>query len=415
MNLPSATGGYTEEGTLAGRAATGGSAPMTSESGGLINILIVDDEPRNLTVLETVLDAPRYRLVRAESAEQALLALLADEFAVLILDVRLPGLSGFELAQMIRERKKNSEIPIIFLTAYYNEDQHVIEGYDSGAVDYLHKPINPAILRSKVAVLVELHLKQRQLENANRALLAEVAERRLAQQQLYELNNTLEKRVLERTEAHKRSEEQVRLLMNEVNHRSKNILSVVMAVAQQTVTSSSDEFLVRFSNRIQALAVNHDLLVENQWKSVDASDLVRGQLAHFAELIGRRITIEGPPLRLAALAAQSVGMVVHELSTNAVKYGALSVADGRVEIAWRIDEADTGENFTISWIEKGGPPVAPPTHRGFGTTVITRMTEMSLGGKVELSHASTGLVWRLSCPAEGVLEQAYDPDSQHLI
>ena len=413
MNLPSATSGCAEEGALADRAV---SATPISERGELVNILIVDDEPRNLTVLETVLDSPRYRLVRAESAEQALLALLANEFAVLILDVRLPGLTGFELAQMIRERKKNSEIPIIFLTAYFNEDQHVIEGYDNGAVDYLHKPINPAILRSKVAVLVELYLKQRELENANRALLAEVAERRLAQQQLYELNNTLEQRVLERTEAHKRAEEQVRLLMNEVNHRSKNILSVVMAVAQQTVASSSDEFLVRFSNRIQALAVNHDLLVKNQWKCVDVSDLVRGQLAHFAELIGRRITIEGPALRLAALAAQSVGMVVHELSTNAVKYGALSVADGRVEIVWRIGKDDTGENFIVSWIEKGGPPVARPTHRGFGTTVVTKMTEMSLGGKVELSYTSTGLVWRLSCPANNVLEPTYDlHQTQHLI
>ena len=409
MNLPSTTSGPAEDGALADSATTAGSAPMIADSGGFINILIVDDEPRNLMVLETVLDAPRYRLVRAESAEQALLALLADEFAVLILDVRLPGLTGFELAQMIRERKKNSEIPIIFLTAYYNEDQHVIEGYDRGAVDYLHKPINPAVLRSKDAVLVELYLKQRQLENANRALLAEIAERRLAQKQLYELNNTLEQRVLERTEAHKRAEEQVRLLMNEVNHRSKNILSVVMAVAQQTVASSPSEFLLRFSNRIQALAVNHDLLVGSQWKCVEVSDLVRGQLAHFAGLIGKQIFIEGPPLRLAASAAQSIGMVVHELSTNAVKHGALSVADGYVEISWRIDEDDGGENFTMSWTEKGGPPVAPPNHRGFGTTVITKMTELSVSGKVELSYASTGMIWRLNCPAINVLEPAYDP------
>lgn len=406
MNLPSSTRSYTEERTMADRARSAASDPVSSDSAGIVNILIVDDEPRNLTVLETVLDAPRYRLVRAESAEQALLALLAEEFAVLILDVRLPGLTGFELAQMIRERKKNAEIPIIFLTAYYNEDQHVIEGYDSGAVDYLHKPINPAILKSKVAVLVELHLKQRQLENANRELLAEVAERRLAQKQLYELNNTLEQRVLERTEAHKQAEEQIRLLMNEVNHRSKNILSVVMAIAQQTVASNSDEFLLRFSNRVRALAVNHDLLVENQWKCVDVSDLVCGQLAHFAELIGRRISVEGPPLRLMAMAAQSIGMVVHELSTNAVKHGALSTAEGRVEIAWRIDESDAGDGFTMSWIEKGGPPVAPPGHRGFGTTVITKMTEMSLGGKVELHYAPGGLVWRLNCPAKNVLEPA---------
>lgn len=404
MNLPSAMNSYPERGAPAILIDVAGAAPTISEDSGPINILIVDDEPRNLTVLETVLDAPRYRLVRAETAEQALLALLADEFAVLILDVRLPGLTGFELAQMIRERKKNSEIPIIFLTAYYNEDQHVIEGYDRGAVDYLHKPVNPAILRSKVAVLVELHLKQRQLESANRTLLAEIAERRLAQKQLYELNNTLEQRVLERTEAHKQAEEQVRLLMNEVNHRSKNILTVVMAVAQQTVSSSPEEFLLRFSNRIQALAVNHDLLVQNQWKSVDASDLVRGQLAHFAELVGQRISIDGPAVRLAALAAQSVGMVVHELSTNAIKHGALSVKDGSVQIVWQIDDDGTSQNFSMSWIEKDGPPVTRPTNRGFGTTVVKRMTEMSLNGNVELSYAPTGLIWRLSCPVKNILE-----------
>ena len=109
-----------------------------------INILIVDDEPKNLTVLETVLDDPGYRLVRAESADQALLALVAEEFALLILDIRMPGMTGFELAQMIKERKKTARVPIIFLTAYYNEDQHVLEGYGTGAVDYLHKPVNPA-------------------------------------------------------------------------------------------------------------------------------------------------------------------------------------------------------------------------------------------------------------------------------
>jgi DNA-binding response OmpR family regulator len=140
-----------------------------------VDVLIVDDEPKNLTVLETVLDSPRYRVIRAESADMALLALLKHDFAVLILDVQMPGITGFELAQMIKERKKTAEVPIIFLTAYYNEDQHVIEGYDSGAVDYLLKPINPSILRSKVSVLAELFLKQRQLEEANRALSTEVA------------------------------------------------------------------------------------------------------------------------------------------------------------------------------------------------------------------------------------------------
>ena len=166
---------------------------------GPINILIVDDEPKNLTVLETVLNNPAYRLIKAESADQALLALLVDQFAVLILDIRMPGVTGIELARMIKERKKTAQIPIIFLTAYYNEDQHVLEGYGAGAVDYLHKPVNPDILRSKVAVFAELYRMQREINASNHALLAEVTERRQAQAQLRELNDTLEQRVMERT------------------------------------------------------------------------------------------------------------------------------------------------------------------------------------------------------------------------
>lgn len=370
-----------------------------------VNILIVDDEPKNLTVLESVLDAPRYRLIRAESADKALLALLKHDFAVLILDVQMPGVTGFELAQMIKERKKTSEVPIIFLTAYYNEDAHVVEGYDSGAVDYLMKPINPAILRSKVAVLVELYVKQRQLEDANRALSAEVAERRLIQQQLSELNDTLEQRVVERTEAHRQAEEQVRLLMTEVNHRSKNILSVVMAVAQQTAASTPQEFVKRFSNRVQALAVNHDILVKSQWRNIEVAELVRGQLAHFGDLIGLRILLDGPPLRLSSGAAQSIGMAIHELSTNTVKYGALAKEGGSIEITWQVDDSGAESIFSIRWIEQGGPAVVAPTHRGFGTTVITRMIEMGLDGETDLDYSPSGLRWKLSCPLKNVLEE----------
>lgn len=374
----------------------------------LVNILIVDDEPKNLTVLETVLTDPRYRLVRAESAEQALLALLAEEFAVLILDVQMPVTTGFELAQMVRERRKTSEVPIIFLTAYFNEDQHVIEGYDSGAVDYLHKPINPAILRSKVSVLVELHIKQRQLEKANRKLSAEVAERRLVQQQLHELNETLEQRVAERTEAHLLAEQQIRLLMNEVNHRSKNLLSVVMAVAQKTVASSPHEFMLRFSNRVQALALNHDLLVKNQWQRINVTDLVRGQLAHFGDLMDKRVTIYGPDHLFSARAAQAVGMAIHELSTNALKHGALSGEIGRIEVVWQIDGPGPKGRFNLSWMERDGPRVAPPNRRGFGTTVITKMVEMTVGGQAVVDFAETGLVWRMSCLIESLGEAASD-------
>ena len=153
-----------------------------------VNILLVDDEKRNLDVLEAVLQDPDYRLVRATSAEEALKALISSDFAVLVLDIRMPGTSGIELAQMIKQRKKTQHLPIIFLTAYYQEDEHVMQGYSAGAVDYLSKPCNPAILRSKVAVFVDLFLK-------NRALEAEIAERRQGEQRIRELNEQLAQRV----------------------------------------------------------------------------------------------------------------------------------------------------------------------------------------------------------------------------
>src|SRR4051812_585401 len=164
-----------------------------------VNILLVDDEPKNLTVLETILADAAYRLVRANSADEALLALMTEEFGLIILDIYMPEMSGFELAQMIKQRKKTASIPIIFLTAYYGEEQHVLEGYATGAVDYLQKPINSAILRSKVAVFTELYQKTREIETSNRALQAEVAERQKVQQQILELNAELEDRVDERT------------------------------------------------------------------------------------------------------------------------------------------------------------------------------------------------------------------------
>jgi PAS domain S-box-containing protein len=164
-----------------------------------INILLVDDEPRNLTVLETVLNEPDYRLVRAESADEALLALVREEFALIILDIQMPEMTGFELAQMVKQRKKTAGVPIIFLTAYYSDFEHVLEGYGSGAVDYLHKPVNATILRSKVAVFAMLYRTARQTESTNNALVAQIAERRHVEEQLLQLNNELESRVEQRT------------------------------------------------------------------------------------------------------------------------------------------------------------------------------------------------------------------------
>jgi PAS domain S-box-containing protein len=193
----------------------------------------------------------------------------------------------------------------------------------------------------------------------------------------------------------KEREENEHLLMREVNHRAKNMLSVVDAIAHQTAARNAEGFVERFSERIQALSANQDLLVRNEWKGVDIADLVRAQLAHFADLIGSRIAVHGPKLNLKAAFAQAVGLALHELATNAGKYGALSTDTGRVDICWATD----GDTFIMSWVERDGPPVAAPKRRGFGTLVMQTMTERSLTGKVELLYPPSGVIWRLTCPA----------------
>jgi two-component sensor histidine kinase/PAS domain-containing protein len=167
----------------------------------------------------------------------------------------------------------------------------------------------------------------------------------------------------------KEREEKEHLLMREINHRAKNMLSVVDSIAHQTATRSPEDFVERFSERIQALSANQDLLVRNEWNGVEVEDLVRAQLAPFADLIGSRVAVHGPKLRLKAASAQAIGLALHELSTNAGKYGALSTGVGRVDVRWGTD----GDTFTMSWTERNGPPVSAPKRRGFGTIVVEAM------------------------------------------
>ncbi|EDY20754.1 multi-sensor hybrid histidine kinase [Chthoniobacter flavus Ellin428] len=148
----------------------------------LISILLVDDDPKNLMVLETILNSPEYRLVNASTADEALLALMNEEFAAIVLDVQMPDMSGLDLARLIKQRKKTQHVPILFLTAYYQEDEHVVLGYGAGAVDYITKPVNPAVLRSKIGVFIDLFRKTTALAEVNRAMEAEMAERQQAEE-----------------------------------------------------------------------------------------------------------------------------------------------------------------------------------------------------------------------------------------
>jgi two-component sensor histidine kinase len=188
--------------------------------------------------------------------------------------------------------------------------------------------------------------------------------------------------------------------MREVNHRAKNMLSLVQVIARQTKGREPEDFIGCFTQRIQALAANQDLLIRNEWKGVDVEELVRAQLAHFADIVGSRIVVHGQKLHLNAAAAQAIGLALHELATNAGKYGALSVDAGRVDVGWQLD----GDIFAMNWTERNGPPVSAPKRRGFGRTVVDAMAKRTVGGEVELDYAPSGLAWRLTCPAANALE-----------
>jgi PAS domain S-box-containing protein len=202
----------------------------------------------------------------------------------------------------------------------------------------------------------------------------------------------------------KRHEDQIRLLMREVNHRSKNMLTLVQAIARQTLAAKHEDFLERFGARVQALAASQDLLVKNAWTGAQIEDLVRSQLAPFEDLIGGQIELRGPQLFVSAHAAQTIGMALHELATNAGKYGALASGDGRVEISWSTQLGKTGEAFIMTWRERCAHPIVAPSKHGFGSTVICEVTVRSLGATVDLDFPVTGLTWRLECAAGEVLD-----------
>jgi two-component sensor histidine kinase len=203
----------------------------------------------------------------------------------------------------------------------------------------------------------------------------------------------------------KRAEEKDRILTAEVNHRAKNLLAVVQAVAQQTARMDDPkEFSQNFEQRLAGLAASHDLLVQAEWRGVDTATLIRAQLAHFADLIGTRILLDGPTVLLKADAAQNLGMALHELGTNASKYGALSDPNGVINVGWSISGSNGQPKFEMCWREENGPVVRPPTRRGFGQVVMVDMLKYSLGAQVSMRYDPTGLVWHLQAPVDQVTQ-----------
>ncbi|WP_225207694.1 PAS domain S-box protein [Novosphingobium huizhouense] len=189
-------------------------------------------------------------------------------------------------------------------------------------------------------------------------------------------------------------EEQIRSLMMEVNHRSKNMLSVVQALVRRSGGNDA-AFLERFENRLASLSANQDLLVRRGWAAIPIGELVEAQLATVGRQARSHVHARGPAFDLSPRSAEIIGMALHELATNALKYGALSRPEGQVSLAW---QSLPGDRLVIEWREAGGPRLnGPPQAPGFGTTLIHHIPARSLKADVVLAYEPAGLVWRLEC------------------
>jgi PAS domain S-box-containing protein len=472
-----------------------------------VNILLVDDQPAKLLSYEVILNELGENLIKANSAGEALGALLKNDVAVVLVDVCMPDLDGFQLAEMIRGHPRYEKTAIIFISAIQVTDLDRIRGYKSGAVDYVPVPVIPEILRAKVRIFAELYRKNRQLEDFAADLEQRVAERtaeleqstsrlRESEERLRQAlsaarmgtwrrdlatqlsqrdasfnaimglsavdsSATLEERLeeihpddrqgvmeawttavtargdyeaefrvkrrdgvtrwvrdqgrfvagdngqsdclagltLDITER-KKAEEAQGLLIQELNHRVKNMLTTVQAIALQSLngaaqTADKDRFL----SRIQALATCHNLLTRSSWEGAHLRDILESTFApHRSQQAAQRISLSGDDTLLTSRDALSVTLALHELVTNAVKHGAFANGEGRIELTWQVDP-DPSARLHLSWSEAGGPPVSPPSHKGFGSRLLTSLAAQS-GAAYSCEYQPAGFKCRLALPLE---------------
>src|SRR5262245_26950896 len=208
-------------------------------------------------------------------------------------------------------------------------------------------------------------------------------------------------------EAHQRA------LVQELNHRVRNMLTVVAAITKQTLnrTRSPEEFAQALQGRIQALAGSYSLLSRENWGNVSLDEVLGNELGQYRVEADGRMAIDGPPIAFKPVAAVALGLIVHELATNATKYGALADRKGRVAVGWAIDDG-ARHNLTLTWRESDGPAVKKPKHKGFGTELIAREVSGTLGGQATFDYAPDGLTVRIVVPLDpGKLSPASEPDA----
>jgi PAS domain S-box-containing protein len=472
-----------------------------------VNILLVDDQPAKLLSYEVILRGVGENLIKATSGREALEHLLKSEIAVVLMDVCMPELDGFQLAAMIREHPRFRKTAIIFVSAIHLTDVDRLRGYEMGAVDYVPIPVIPEVLRAKVKIFAELYRKSRQLEELNAELERRVKDRTAAlEQSTRRLKESEERRNLAlaagrmgswdwdliqgdcvfdegqkqifgvdpkcfvvtaasvrglvhgddwpklrqtikqaRRDAgsyqvefricrpdgsvrwclgtaaaardhdnrisrisgvtiditdRKEAEERQFLLAREVDHRAKNALAVAHAIVCLTRADNIKQFVAAVEGRIQALARAHSLLSESRWQGANIVQLVNDELAPYRTPNFDRIRTSGRSLSLDPSTAQALALVLHELATNAAKYGAMSSPSGVVEVGWQW----CGGNLELRWTETGGPPVVHSGAGGFGIRVIKTSVERQLGGTVELEWRPDGLKCTICIPHQLRLE-----------
>jgi two-component system, chemotaxis family, CheB/CheR fusion protein len=201
----------------------------------------------------------------------------------------------------------------------------------------------------------------------------------------------------------KRHRDHVESLMQEMAHRTRNLFTVIQAMARLTVRHSADlkDFEARFGDRILGLSQSNDLLMKQDWHGVRLVELIEAQLAPFVGSNERHLELDGPDALLAAPAVQVIGLALHELATNATKYGALSVRDGKIAVGWGFHEGGMApDSFRLTWQERGGPAVKPPKRKGFGSFVMEQMVKREIDATVKTSFTPEGILWTFEMPAD---------------
>lgn len=336
-----------------------------------VNILLVDDQPGKLMSYELILQELGQNLLKASSAKEALELLLKNDVAVILVDVVMPDLDGFELAQMIRDHPRFKDTAIIFISAINVTELDSLRGYELGAVDYVPVPVVPGVLRAKVRVFVDLYVKTHALAR---------------------INDELEQRVAERTEQLESAIARQELLAREVDHRARNALAVIQSIVALTPADDSSSFADAIKGRIRAMAAAHNLLSESRWRGADLLSLMNEELAPY-EREGR-VHVTGLPVSIMPTVAQNLALALHELATNAAKYGALSEPEGQLSVAWRIADGQ----LHVEWVETCRRTILPPEKKGFGSKVIEASITAQLGGRIERDWRNEGLRCSFSLP-----------------